>query len=88
MFAIDTTPAPRPYANTMPERGYIYQPNTIKGNKPVNIGYSYSIVSILPEKYTSHAAACPLSGERVTPDTSGTSTGSKHVQRRFAIHKR
>ena len=32
LFAIDTTPAPRPYANTMPEWGYIYQPNTINTN--------------------------------------------------------
>ena len=82
LFAIDTTPAPRPYANTMPERGYIYQPNTIKGNKPINIGHSYSIVSILPEKDDSYKAAwsIPLSGERVTPDTSGTITGSKQIK--------
>ncbi|BAY59951.1 hypothetical protein NIES22_00070 [Calothrix brevissima NIES-22] len=82
LFAIDTTPAPRPYANTMPERGYIYQPNTIKGNKPINIGNSYSIVSILPEKYTCSNAAwsIPLSGERVTPQMSGTSLGSEQIQ--------
>ena len=82
LFAIDTTPAPHPYANTMPERGYIYQPNTIKGNKPINIGNSYSIVSILPEKDTSENAAwsIPLSGERVTPDKSGTSKGSEQIK--------
>ncbi|MHC5826107.1 MAG: hypothetical protein ACYT04_62200, partial [Nostoc sp.] len=39
LFATDTTPHPRPYARTLPERGYIYQPNTIKGNKPINIGH-------------------------------------------------
>lgn len=30
LFATDTTPHPRPYAKTLAERGYIYQPNTIK----------------------------------------------------------
>jgi len=57
LFGTDTTPHPRPYARTLPERGYIYQPNTIKGNKPINVGHCYSILSILPEKETdSHAA--------------------------------
>jgi hypothetical protein len=31
LFALDTTPHPRPYARTLAERGYIYQPNTING---------------------------------------------------------
>ncbi len=41
LFATDTTPHPRPYAKILAERGYIYQPNTIKGNKPISIGHSY-----------------------------------------------
>ncbi|GAA6614752.1 hypothetical protein NUACC26_005380 [Scytonema sp. NUACC26] len=82
LFAIDTTPSPRPYANTLPERGYIYQPNTVKGNKPINIGHSYSIVSVLPEKDASHQAAwsIPLSAERVTPETGGTNLGSTQIK--------
>ena len=68
LFATDTTPHPRPDAKTLAERGYIYQPNTIKGNKPISVGHCYSLLSILPEKETdSHAAwAVPLSGERVS----------------------
>jgi hypothetical protein len=82
LFAIDTTPHPRPYARTLAERGYIYQPNTIIGNKPINIGHCYSILSILPEKETdSHAAwAIPLSGERVSLDQSGTDVASQQIQ--------
>ena len=82
LFATDTTPHPRPYAKTLPERGYIYQPNTIKGNKPINIGHCYSILSILPEKETdSHAAwAIPLSGERVSLDQSGVDVASQQIQ--------
>jgi DDE superfamily endonuclease len=56
LLEMDTTPHPRPYARTLAERGYIYQPNTIKGNKPIIVGHSYSILSILPEKETAFAA--------------------------------
>jgi hypothetical protein len=64
------------------ERGYIYQPNTIKGNKPINIGHSYSLLSILPEKEASgHAAwAVPLSGERVSLDKNGVDIASEQIQ--------
>lgn len=82
LFAMDTTPHPRPYSVTMPERGYIYQPNTIIGNKPINIGHSYSIVSILPEKDVCFDApwSLPFSGERVPIDKSGTDVGSKQIK--------
>ncbi|NJM69825.1 MAG: transposase [Scytonema sp. RU_4_4] len=78
LFAIDTTPYKRPYARTLIERGYIYQPNTIKGNKPINIGHSYSIVSLLPEKDSKQTAtwSIPLSGERVPISSNGVNVGS------------
>lgn len=50
LFGTDGTPAPRPYARTMEDRGFVYQPNVVRGNKPVTIGHSYSIVGHLPEK--------------------------------------
>ncbi|WP_263983322.1 transposase [Nostoc flagelliforme] len=82
LFATDTTPHPRPYAKTLAERGYIYQPNTIKGNKPINIGHSYSILSILPEKKNANAApwSIPISGERVSLDKSSVEVGSEQIQ--------
>lgn len=82
LFATDTTPYPRPYAITLVERGYIYQANTIKGNKPINIGHSYSLLSILPEKETERNAAwaIPLSGERVSLDKSGVDVASEQIQ--------
>ncbi len=51
VLGLDATPNPRPYARTLKERTFIYQPNPIKGNKPINIGHPYSIlsVSILPK---------------------------------------
>jgi hypothetical protein len=82
LFATDTTPHPRIYAKTLAERGYIYQPNTIKGNKPISIGHCYSLLSILPEKEADgHAAwAVPLSGERVSLDKSGVDVASKQIE--------
>jgi len=81
LLAMDTTPHPRPYARTLADRGYIYQPNTIKGNKPINIGHSYSILSILPEKETAFSApwSIPISGERVSLDKSGVDVGNEQI---------
>jgi len=50
LFGLDATPMPRPFAKTLEERTYIHQPNTIKGNKPINIGHLYSLLSFLPER--------------------------------------
>jgi hypothetical protein len=42
-------------AKTLEDRAYIHQPNTIKGNKPINIGHLYSLLSFLPERaHNSH----------------------------------
>ena len=48
LFVADTTPHPRPYAKTLAERGYIYQPNTIKGNKPINVSRPKTFLEDLP----------------------------------------
>ena len=50
MFGVDVTPMPRPYAKTLEDKTIIYQPNTIKGNKPINIGHSYSVLTALPPR--------------------------------------
>lgn len=50
LLGTDTTSAPRPFARTLEDRGYVYQPNTLRGNKPVTIGHRYSALAHLPEK--------------------------------------
>jgi DDE superfamily endonuclease len=82
LFATDTTPHPRLYAKTLVERGYIYQPNTIKGNKPITVGHCYSLLSILPEKENDgHAAwAVPLSGERVSLNQNSIDVASEQIE--------
>lgn len=68
LFGLDVTPVPRPYAQTLADRTFVYQPNTIRGNKPVNIGHPYSILSALPERaYLNHVSwSIPLLGQRVS----------------------
>lgn len=49
LLGVDVTPQPRPYARTLTDRGMVYQPTVVKGNKPVTIGHQYSTVALLPE---------------------------------------
>ncbi len=49
LLGIDVTPQPRPYARTLTDRGMVYQPTVVKGNKPVTIGHQYSTAALLPE---------------------------------------
>jgi hypothetical protein len=49
LLGTDVTPQPRRFAHTLADRGMVYQPNTIKGNKPVTIGHQYSTAVLLPE---------------------------------------
>jgi len=50
LFGVDRTPAPRRFAETLPDRSYVHQPNTLRGNKPVTLGHDYSVLAALPEK--------------------------------------
>ena len=82
LWAIDVTPLPRPYAKTLEERTIVYQPNTIKGNKPINIGHSYSVLTSLPEKEETGGMswAIPLTVERVKSDQTGKQVGSQQLK--------
>ncbi|MCJ7557578.1 MAG: transposase [Gammaproteobacteria bacterium] len=50
LFGVDVTSQPRPFSRTLADRSMVYQPNPIKGNKPVTVGHQYSTVALLPEK--------------------------------------
>jgi hypothetical protein len=67
LFGVDVTSQPRPYARTLEERGFVYQPNLVWGNKPITIGHQYSTVALLPEKEGVHPApwVVPLACRRV-----------------------
>jgi hypothetical protein len=85
LLGIDTTPYPRPYSATLADKTFIYYPNPIKGNKPISIGHSYSVVCALPERTETGNVpwAVPLSGERISPSEKFTSVGNNQLQKIF-----
>ncbi len=85
LLALDVTPLPRPYAQTLEERTIIYQPNTVKGNKPINIGHSYSVLTALPEKEETGNIpwAIPLTVTRVKSSSTGKQVGSQQQSASF-----
>jgi len=44
VVGLDHTAKARPYAETVSDRGFVHQPTFIKGNKPVTLGHSYSVL--------------------------------------------
>ena len=46
LLMADVTPAPRPYAHTLVDRGMVYQPEVVKGKLPVTIGHQYSTAAL------------------------------------------
>ena len=64
------------------DKTYIYQPNPIKGNKPINIGHAYSVVAALPERVETGNTpwTIPLSGQRVPSGEKDISVASKQLK--------
>jgi len=50
LLGLDCTSVERQYAKTLADRGMVYQPTQIKGNKPIAIGHSYSMLAVIPER--------------------------------------
>lgn len=50
LFGTDVVPVSRPFARTLADRAFVYQPNPVGSNKPVTIGHHYSLLAFLPEK--------------------------------------
>ena len=81
LLGVDVTSQPRPYAHTLEERGFVYQPNLIWGNKPITIGHQYSTVALLPEKDDQHPApwVVPLSCQRVKRAETKVLVGAEQI---------
>ena len=82
LFGVDVTPYPRPYSATLSDKTYIYQPNAIKGNKPINIGHAYSVVAALPEPGETENVpwTIPLSGQRVPSGEKDINVAQKQLK--------
>ena len=81
LLGTDVTSRPRPYADTLKDRGFVYQPNTIKGNKPIAIGHQYSFVALLPERDKEKVGnwVLPLAMKRVGSQENKEIVGAQQV---------
>ncbi len=81
VLGVDVTPWKRQFAQTLSDRGYVYYPNAIKGNKPVTIGHQFSLLALLPEKAGMYAPAwlLPLSLRRIGTDEDKEMVGAEQV---------
>ena len=84
LFGLDCTPVPRPYSPTLEDRGMVHQPTPIKGNKPVTIGHSYSMLASLPERNDEDAPwTIPIEMRRVPSESNSTRVGHAQVKALF-----
>jgi hypothetical protein len=81
LLGTDVTPQRRQFAYTLADRGMVYQPNPIKGNKPVTIGHQFSTTVLLPEAEVgmSPSWVIPLTTSRVATDEDKELLGSGQI---------
>lgn len=81
LFGVDCTSNPRLYSPTQEDRGFVYSPTIISGNKPITIGHQYSIAAFLPEKSNldSPPWILPLACHRVSTDENGPLIGMQQI---------
>ena len=82
LIGVDVTPQPRSYATRLTDRGYVYQPNPIRSNKPITIGHQYSSVFALPERTSQQAKTWvePLSTQRVKSSDDKELIGAEQIR--------
>ena len=82
LLGVDVTSQPRQFAHTLPDRGYVYYPNQVAGNKPVTIGHQYSAIALLPEKETgvSSSWVVPLSTQRISTEEDKELVGADQIK--------
>ena len=82
LLGLDVTPQPRVHAPTLEDRSYVYQPNTIKSNKPITIGHAYSSVVLFPEEEGEHGPVwvAPLDVKRVKSSEDKEMVGALQTQ--------
>ncbi len=78
----DKTPMPKVYSPTLQDRGFVYSPNAIRGNKPITIGYNLSTIALLEAGPSNWVL--PLSMERVPTDKKATEVGVAQLKRLLA----
>jgi hypothetical protein len=80
LWALDETPRRRQYAPTSEDRGYVHAPNPVGRNKPVTIGYNYSVLAHIELQGRSTWAA-PWALDRTPTAWTGVEIGLEQVVR-------
>lgn len=83
LIGTDVVPIPRVFAQTLADRTFVYQPNTVvRGNKPVTIGHQYSHLVFFPEKVDADDPPwiVPLVVRRVHSDEKATSMWVEQIK--------
>jgi hypothetical protein len=82
VLGLDATSQARQFAKTLQDRGFVYRPNPIDGNKPITIGHSYSVLVVMPEKNNKNDPpwVIPLSCRRVPTQNRATEIGAAQVK--------
>ena len=81
LLMVDVTPAPRPYAETLEDRGMVYQPEVVKGKLPVTIGHEYSTVAVGLEEEAGLTPSwvVPLLSQRVSSSNDKERVGAEQI---------
>ena len=81
LLGVDVSPQPRPYARTLQDRSFVYQPTVIRGNKPVTLGHQYSLTALLPEKDADQSVSwvVPRAVQRVASHEDKELVGAQQV---------
>ncbi len=79
---LTSKPVSRPFARTLEDRAFVYQPNPVGSNKPVTIGHAYSVVACLPEKGQADDPpwVVPLGVQRVQSQATARVVGAEQLK--------
>lgn len=81
LFGVDVTACSRPYAKKLADKGYVYQPSSLRTNKPVTVGHQYSSVCLLPERPEQAPNwVIPLSNRRVVKWEDKERVGAEQIR--------
>ncbi|NUN65404.1 hypothetical protein HCU40_11725 [Pseudanabaena biceps] len=80
LLGLDCTSVERQFAKTLADRGMVYQPTQIKGNKPITIGHNYSMLAVIPERQEGDAPwTIPLDMSRILTESNSNQKGIEQV---------
>jgi hypothetical protein len=78
-IAVDATPQERPEAQTSEDRGYIHVSNLPLADKPISIGWMFSVVGLLPEQASSWPP--PLDLQRISSEQTAVGVAIEQLRR-------